>query len=115
MKKILEVVQYGDFDIRFNTDLKEIDQARLPEIIAKLAWTMTTKLVGGNEAAVLAMIRALALADLSVSVNRKEMIKALDEDSAALAKLMHRAIKEMKKQGRVVEFPIGFTPGKAVS
>lgn len=115
MKKILEVLEYGDHDIRFNTDFREKDQALIPEIIGKLAFTMTTRLWGGNEMAVLAMIRALAIADLSVSVNRKEMIRALDEDSAAFAKIMTRAIKELKKQGGVVEFPPGFNPGKAAS
>lgn len=34
---------------------------------------MVTRLWGGNETAVLAMIRALAIADLAVSVNRKQM------------------------------------------
>lgn len=49
MKKILEVFQYGDNDIRFNTDFSEKEMARMPEIIGRLAFTMTTKLWGGNE------------------------------------------------------------------
>ena len=115
MKKILEVFQYGDNDIRFNTDFSEKEMARMPEIIGRLAFTMTTKLWGGNEQAVLAMIRALAIADLAVSVNRKEMIRALDEDSATFAKIMNRAMNELKKNGGAVVFPPGFNPGKSAS
>ena len=62
MKKILEVLQYGETDIRFNTD---VDPAKDPEVvtevIAKAAMAMTTKLWGGNEQAVIAMIRACPL------------------------------------------------------
>ena len=59
MKKILEVLRYGENDIRFNTD---IDPLKDPEIIhptvTELAMAMMTTLWGGNEQAVLAMIRA---------------------------------------------------------
>ena len=39
---------------------------------------MSSSLWGGNELNVLAMIRALAVADLGVSVNRGEMVRYLD-------------------------------------
>ena len=85
MKKILEVLQYGDIDIRFNTDLDPIKHPNvIPDVITRTSFAMTTRLWGGNERAVLAMIRALAVADLAVCVNRKEMVRHLDEDSEAL-------------------------------
>lgn len=111
MKKILEVLQYGD-ELRFNTD---VDAAKcpnvVPETISRAAFTMVTKLWGGNELSVLAMIRALAVADLAVSVNRKQMIKHLDEASADFAKCMAQAKKEMERNGaQIVTFPPGIKP-----
>ena len=57
MKKILEVLRYGENDIRFHTD---INPAKDPEIIhetvTELAMAMMTTLWGGNEQAVLAML-----------------------------------------------------------
>ena len=100
MKKILEVLQYGDTDIRFNTDLDPIKNPHVvPDVITRVSFAMVTKLWGGNETAILAMIRALAVADLAVSVNRKAMIRHYDEDSAALAKSFWEAKREFEKQG----------------
>ena len=117
MKKILEVLQYGETDIRFNTD---IDTAKNPDIIldiiAKSAFTMMTKLWGGNEQSVLAMIRALAIADLSVSVNRKEMIRQLDETSQMMNKSMKEARKAFEKNGgKMIVFGPGIKPGSVKS
>ena len=54
MKKILEVLSYGENDLRFNTDL---DPAHLNQVIPSLTstalLTMITKLWGGKEVAVL--------------------------------------------------------------
>lgn len=113
MKKILEVLQYGETDIRFNTD---IDTTKNPgiilDIIAKSAFTMMTKLWGGNEQSVLAMIRALAIADLSVSVNRKEMIRQMDETSQMMNKSMKEARKAFEKNGgKMIVFGPGVKPG----
>ncbi len=109
MKKILEVLQYGDFDIRFKTDL---DPIKFPETIAALppavAFSMATKLWGGNENAVLSVIRALAVADLSLCFNRKQMLKFLEEDSAFLAMSMKEAQKEFERNGGKVKT---FAPG----
>ncbi len=117
MKKILEVLQYGDMDIRFNTD---IDPVRNPEIIldtiAKVTFSMMTKLWGGNEQAVLAMIRALAIADLSLSVNRKEMIRYLDDSSRMIVKSLAEARKEFEKRGgKIMTFGPEVMPGKMKS
>ena len=107
MRKILEVLQYGDFDIRFNTDIRACRNPDIvPDIISRSAIAMTTKLWGGNEMDVLAMIRALSVADLAVSVNREEMVRYLDESSEMLARSFIEAREMFEKQGgKVTVFP----------
>ena len=117
MKKILEVLRYGENDIRFNTDL---DPRKDPEIINKtvveVAMAMMTTLWGGNEQAVLAMIRALSIADLGVSVNRRQMISFLDDASEGLATSLHDARKAFEKSGgKVSVFAPGMAPPKSRS
>ena len=113
MKKIFEVLQYGEMDIRFNTD---IDVSKNPEeildIMAKVIFAMSTKLWGGNESSVLAMVRALSIADLAISANRKEMIRQLDESSRMMASSFQRTLEEMRKNGcKVMAFGPGVMPG----
>ena len=117
MKKILEVLQYSDTDLRFNTDVDvSKNQDIVPETISMAAFTMVTKLWGGNELSVLAMIRALAIADLAVSVNRKEMVRFLDEASEDIARAMSQAEKEFEKNGgKITTFPAGVKPPKGRS
>lgn len=117
MKKILEVLQYGEMDIRFNTD---IDVNKNPEavldIVSKVAFSMATKLWGGNELSVLAMIRALSIADLALSINRKEMIKELDRSSETMARTMKMAAEEFRRNGgKLMTFGPGIMPGKTRS
>ena len=117
MKKILEVLQYSDHEIRFNTDFDvRKDPNVVPETVSKAAFTMVTSLWGGNELSVLAMIRALAIADLAVSVNRKEMVRFLDEASEDMARAMSQAQKEFEKSGgKVTTFLPGIVPSKGLS
>ena len=117
MKKILEVLQYGDFDIRFNTDMDALENPDVvPDVISRIAIAMTSSLWGGNEMNVLAMVRALAVADLAVSVNREEMISYLDESSGMLARSFAEA-KEMfeKHGGKITVFPPNVKPNGAKS
>ena len=104
MKKILEVLQEGETDIRFDTDIQpRRNPSVIPNVTANLALAMVTSLWGGKEQAVLSMIRALAVADLAVSVNRKQMLKMLDESSAALARSFQEARAEFEKAGGKVQ------------
>ena len=117
MKKILEVLWYGDHDLRFNTDL---DQAHLESVIPSLAssalFTMLTKLWGGKESAVLAVIRALSLADLAASSNREEMLRQMDESSRAMVEIFQEARREFeKKGGKIITFGPGVKPPKMPS
>ena len=117
MKKLLEILQYGETDIRFRTD---IDVEKHPEQLENLApaaaFAMMTSLFGGNEQSVLAVIRALSIADLAVSVNRREMISELDEISKNLARCLEEAKAEMVKRGaKILEFGPGVAPSKTKS
>lgn len=109
MKKILEVLQYGEDDIRFNTDIDVIkDPAVVDEIAIKCLSTMIFKLWGGNELSVLAMIRALMAADVAASVDPEHMIESLSTSSSNLRTIMDDIISEMKQSGLLVQT---FQPG----
>ena len=112
MKKILEVLQYGDHDIRFNTDIDVKKNPRIVEkIIPTLALTMATRLWGGNEVSVLAMIRALIIADLGISVNREDMVEMMANAAEQLAQAMNEAREAMNRDGiKVQVFGPGITP-----
>ncbi|MBO4843824.1 MAG: hypothetical protein J5490_04465 [Bacteroidales bacterium] len=114
MKKILEVLQYGDLDIRFNTDFDVMKNPQaLEDLVPKIAMAMTTTLWGGNEMSVLAMIRSLCIADIGVSVNRKEMIEMLDHATEHLAQAMRDAHEAMARSGITVQtFGPGVPPPK---
>ena len=113
MKKILEIHQYGETDIRFHTDLKPSEKTEsIPGLVASVAFAMMTSLWGGNERD----IRALAIADLAVSVNREEMISLMDQDSRTFAKLIRDARKSFERNGgKAIFFEPGITPGKTKS
>jgi hypothetical protein len=117
MKKILEVLRYGNGDIIFKTD---VDPLKNPEevnnVLIQTMMSMATKLWGGNEQAVLAMIRVLSIADLALSVNRKEMIRWLDRESGNLYKAFQDASAAFKKEGgKIMTFGPGVMPPKTKS
>lgn len=108
-KTILKVVRHGENDIRFETDANPLQNPNeIHETVIEVAMAMVTTLWGGNEQAVLAMIRALAIADLGVSVNREQMVGFLDEASKNLADSMFQARQEFEKSGGQV---MVFAPG----
>ncbi|MBP5337118.1 MAG: hypothetical protein J6Y63_06395 [Bacteroidales bacterium] len=117
MKKVLEILQYGDMEFRYNTDLKLNDHPEaVPNLISGVAFSMMTSLWGGNEQDILGVIRALSIADLAVSTNRKEMIKMMDRDSAMLARALMEAHHEfVRKGGKAVIIPPNMTSSKVRS
>lgn len=116
MKKIIEVLEYGDNDIRFNTDL---DVTRNPQLvldlIPKLMFSMSSSLIGKKEVNVFAVIRSLISADLAISNNRKEMIKMLDEQTKILSKTFLETVKAMQKEGKAAVIPMGTLAAKMAS
>ncbi len=112
MKTILKVIRTGDQKIRFETDLDvKKNPEEIPELVNQITLSMLTSLWGGNEMSVLAVIRSLAIADLAVSVNRKEMIRKLDETSRMIAQALEEARLAVERSGgTVVMFPPGVQP-----
>lgn len=93
-----------DIDVKNNLD-------EIPILAPSFAWAMMTSLWGGNEISVLAVIRALAIADLGVSVNRKEMVQMLDGASEMIAETVRDFHDQMRKRGFDVQiFPPTVTP-----
>ena len=117
MKKILEVLRFGENDIRFHTDIDPLqDPDTIHQTVTELAMAMMTTLWGGNEQAVLAMIRALAIADLGVSVNRRQMVGFLDDASGMLEASIRDARKAFEQSGgQVMVFGPGVAPPKSRS
>ena len=108
MKKILEVLQCGNGELRFDTDVDVIkDPESIIDITGMAIYTMATKLWGGNEQSVIAMIRALFIADMALSPNRQVMCKMLVEESGVLYEIFQKSISLC---GKVRTFPPGFTP-----
>lgn len=109
MKKLLEVNLYDNFEIRFKTD---IDVTKDSELISQIplaaAFNMATRLWGGNELPVLAVIRMLSMADIAVSVNRDDMLKKLKESADSVAEQFYEMMSEMEKSGAEIKW---FAPG----
>lgn len=116
MKKILEVLSYGPGDIRFKTDFHPpVGETTLQDLLFGAMHSMSTRLWGGDETSVLAMIRILAVADLALSVNRKDMIRFLDKESEVMAEIFGETLEEMVRQGKAAVFPPDIQPSSIKS
>ncbi|MCR5548361.1 MAG: hypothetical protein K6F25_06385 [Bacteroidales bacterium] len=117
MKKILEVLRYGDGDIIFKTDVDLVKNPNeINNILIQTMMSMATKLWGGNEQTVLAMIRMLTIADLALCADRKEMIRWLDTESGRLFKAFQDTSAEFRKKGgKIMTIAPGVKPSKTRS
>ena len=108
MKKILEVLECGNGELRFNTDL---DVHENPMAVMNLTisamFNMATKLWGGNEKSVIAVIRALFVADMAISVDRKDVLKGLGDESEKMGEQFMKTMMELQSQGKAISFPPG--------
>ena len=101
MKRILEVLQDGDGQLKFRTDINVWkDPMASMDIIQNAMLSMS-----GNEQSVLAMIRSLAIADLALCTNRDEMIEHLKDASRSLADAFNSVLQEEQLRGSVTIFP----------
>ena len=108
MKKILEVLQYGDGELRFNTDLDvKKDPMAIMDLTVSAMFSMATKLWGGNEQTVIAVIRSLFVADMAISIDRKVVLKGLGEESEKMGEEFLKMMKELQAQGKAMTFPPG--------
>ena len=77
--------------MRFNTDL---DVSKDPMAIMNLTigamFSMATKLWGGNEQTVIAVIRALFVADMAISPDRKIILNGLGKEAEKIKQLYLR-------------------------
>ena len=116
MKTLLEITQKENGRILFNTDL---DLTKNPSLLFQLsfdlAFAMMTNLWGGNESSVIGIIRSLAIADLSICGNRKDIVRFFDEASKDLCDGVHNAVREMEQKGLVKTFPPNVKPSNTAS
>ena len=111
MKKILEVLQYGEGELRFNTDLDlQKDPMAIMDLTINAMLSMATKLWGGNEQTVIAIIRSLFVADMAISSDRKVVLKGLGKESEKLGEDFLKMMKELQEQGKAMAFPAGVHP-----
>lgn len=111
MKKILEVLQYGDGELRFNTDLDvKKDPMAIMDLTVSAMFSMATKLWGGNEQTVIAVIRSLFVADMAISVDRKVVLNGLGEESERMGEQFMKMMKDLQDQGKAMSFPPGVQP-----
>lgn len=113
MRKLIEVFEKDNCEICFKTDLKMTDISELPILAGRVAFSMMTRLWGGNEEIILAVIRNLAIADLAVCYNRKEIISFLDKASSETSMLLKETLEDMRKHGcQFTEYAPGVGPQK---
>ena len=96
MKKILEVLQFGENDFRFDTDIDLSKNLRIINtLIPAIALALLTSQCEGKKQSILTLIRCLSIADLSVCLRRKDMVSLLDEMSENLEIIMEESRKEI--------------------
>ena len=106
MKKILEVLQSEDGLLRFNTDLDaQKDPMAIMELTVSAMFSMATKLWGGNEQTVIAVIRSLFVADMAISTDRKTMLKGLGKEAEKIGDEFIKMMKTLQDQGEAMTFP----------
>ena len=108
MRKILEVLECPNGELKFNTDVDVIkDPEAVIDITGRAIFCMATKLWGGNEHSIIAMIRALFTADMALSPNRDIISKSLTKESKVMYEIFQKSISQC---GNVQTFPPGIGP-----
>ena len=111
MKKILEVLQYGEGELRFNTDLDlQKDPMAIMDLTVSAMLSMATKLWGGNEQTIIAVIRSLFVADMAISTDRKTVLKGLGYEAEKMGDEFIKMMKTLQEQGKAMTFPAGVQP-----
>lgn len=106
MKKILEVLQCEDGHLRFNTDLDaQKDPMAIMDLTVSAMFSMATRLWGGNEQTVIAVIRSLFVADMAISVDRKVVLNGLGKESEKMGEQFMTIMKILQDQGKAMAFP----------
>lgn len=108
MRKILEVLQSSTGELTFDTDIDvEMDPTEVMDIMSSAIFCMATKLWGGNEGSVTAMIRALFVADMAISSDRDIVMKGLMQEAAQMGKLFNEMMEALEEKGVAQRFGPG--------
>ena len=108
MRKILEVLQSSTGELTFDTDIDvEMDPTAVMDVMSSAIFCMATKLWGGNEGSVTAMIRALFVADMAISSDRDIVMKGLMKEAAQMGKLFNDMMKALEEKGAAQRFGPG--------
>lgn len=108
MRKILEVLQSSTGELTFDTDIDvEMDPTAVMDIMGSAIFCMATKLWGGNEGSVTAMIRALFVADMAISSDRDIVMKGLMQEAAQMGKLFNEMMEDLEEKGVAQRFGPG--------
>lgn len=114
MKKILEVLQYGEGELRFNTDLDlQKDPMAIMDLTVSAMLSMATKLWGGNEQTIIAVIRSLFVADMAISTDSKTVLKGLGHEAEKMGDEFIKMMKTLQDQGKAMSFPPGVQPASS--
>ena len=102
MKRILEVLQCSDGELKFNSEIDvDSDPTVVMDIMSSAMFCMATKLLGEKENSVVAMIRALFVADMAISLDRDIILKGLSKEAAHMGKLFNDMMDKFQAEGRV--------------
>ena len=108
MRKILEVLQSSTGELTFNTDVDvEKDATVVMDIMSSAMFCMATKLWGGNEQSVIAVIRALFIADMAISADGEFIMKGIMKEAAHMGKLFNDMMAAMEARGVAQSFAPG--------
>ncbi len=98
MKKLLEVLQYGECDIRFNTDVDVSDPMVIVDIAGAAAMSLANTFPGENKSAVIGVLRALYMADLAISDNKDALANDILTVAKRLEIYMDEAVDDIKQR-----------------
>ena len=108
MRKVLEVLQSSTGELTFNTDVDvEKDATVVIDIMSSAMFSMATKLWGGNEQSVIAVIRALFVADMAISADREFIMKGIMKEAAYMGKIFNDMMASMEARGVAQSFAPG--------
>lgn len=108
MRKVLEVLQSSTGELTFDTDINvEKDLSAVMDITSSAIFCMATKLWGGKEDSVIAVIRALFAADMALSADREVIINGLAQEAEHMGKIFSEMMAAFEAQGKVQSFGPG--------
>jgi hypothetical protein len=111
MKKILEVLESSNGELKFYTDVDvKKNPAAVMDVASSAVFTMATKLWGGQEDSVIAVIRALFVADMALSVDPRMLIHGLAQESERMAEIFNDMMSRLVAEGKAQTFGPGVKP-----